>query len=224
MNKDETFLSRWSRLKRGEAAEQTPEADHAPEPATNASPADAPAGTDATAEDEPLDLSTLPRLEDLTGQSDIRAFLDPRVPDGLRTEALRRAWRLDPVIDTFIEVAENQYDWNTPGGAPGFGPLVAGPDLPQLLAQATGRLFEAPEAVPSADHTQTEAKPETVYFADGADAAGQAFAAVPNEAPSAADAPVTNDPAAAGETDATAQSEEPPRQASLRRHGSALPR
>lgn len=222
MNKDEPFLARWSRLKRGEDKSQLPEVDGRDEPAAAPDP-EAPAA-EAAVDTEPLDLSKLPRLEDLTGQSDIRAFLDPRVPEGLRNEALRRAWRLDPVIDTFIEVAENQYDWNTPGGAPGFGPLVAGGDLPQLLAQATGRLFEKPEAPKAtAIDAGTATATETVSFADGAAAAGQVADAAPREDTPAAVSLVTRSPAGPADLTDAAPSDEQPRQALARRHGSALP-
>jgi hypothetical protein len=137
MSEDQPFLARWSRLKRQEA-----ERSNTPprEPASPDKPSDETVPAVATAE-ESFDLSSLPRLEDLTADTDMRVFLDPRVPDDLRTAALRKAWRLDPHIDSFIEVAENQYDWNTPGGAPGYGPFQATADLAGLLAQATGRLL-----------------------------------------------------------------------------------
>lgn len=220
MNEEEPFLSRWSRLKRGEPAS-------IPEPKVEQNPVAEPAGTGASAtperappdEREPFDLAKLPRLEDIGTDTDIRAFLDPRVPTGLQNQALRRAWRLDPVIDTFIEVAENQYDWNTPGGAPGYGPLEAVADLPQLLAQATGRLPDpetlspeaaADEPVPAAAPAPTSAG--TDEPPPKGEAENRALLAQTDPAPAWQLEPRAD----TGEAVATALPH--------RRHGSALPR
>ena len=92
---------------------------------------------------EPVfDPATLPKVEDLTATSDITAFLRKGVPEELKRLALRRVWTLDPQIRDFIEVAENQYDWNAADGVPGFGALPEGTDLQALLAQATGQVRE----------------------------------------------------------------------------------
>ena len=88
-----------------------------------------------------MDLSSLPTIDDLTSASDIKAFLDPRVPATLRDAALQRAWTLDPAIRNFIEVAENQWDWNTPGGAPGYEPLEDAKLVAQLLDHAVGAMM-----------------------------------------------------------------------------------
>ena len=134
-DRHESFLTRWSRRKRsGE-----PDADAK---ATADLPANAgDAKPEATAE-PPFDLTKLPRIEDLTPTSDIAQFLQKGVPEELKRLALRRAWSLDPAIRDFVEVAENQYNWNVAGGAPGFGELDAGTDLKALLLQATGQLPE----------------------------------------------------------------------------------
>lgn len=80
----------------------------------------------------------LPAIEDLTADSDITGFLRKGVSEDLKRLALRRMWSLDPQIRDFIEVAENQYDWNAVDGVPGFGALDSGTDVQALLAQATG--------------------------------------------------------------------------------------
>lgn len=217
MNDEEPFLSRWSRLKRGDAPPK-PEAAEKHEPRQ---PAPEPV---PTPEQEPLDLTKLPRLEDIAADTDIRAFLDPRVPGELRNEALRRAWRLDPVIDTFVEVAENQYDWNTPGGVPGYGPLGPVPDLPKLLAQATGKLFEEPADMTVTtvhDIEETPFPPAQVMPTEPESATALQEAAVP--APTPALLTSGEDPAPqalAVLPDASATTLEPTR----RRHGTALPR
>ena len=133
----ESFLSRWSRLKaRGGG-------DDKPAPTAlidaNATPLPAQVG-EQLADDAPslIDLTKLPRLEELTSGSDFAAFLQKGVPEELKRLALRKAWSLDPAIRDFIEVAENQGNWNIPGDVPGYGPLEPGTDIEALLAQATG--------------------------------------------------------------------------------------
>lgn len=140
-DRDESFLARWSRRKRsGE-----PDADAKLDVQAKAGDAKPEAATEPA-----FDIAKLPRIEDLTPASDFAQFLQKGVPDDLKRLALRRAWSLDPAIRDFVEVAENQYDWNVVGGVPGFGDLDAGTDLKALLLQATGQLPEAREAVAEA--------------------------------------------------------------------------
>jgi hypothetical protein len=122
--RDETFLARWSRQKR-RAGEPKPE------PAPRVEPA------------EPeVDLSKLPKIEDLTADSDITAFLQKGVPVALQRMALRRMWSLDPAIRDFIEVAENQWDFNAVGGVAGlFEEIAPDTDLTAWLAQAAPSLL-----------------------------------------------------------------------------------
>lgn len=87
-----------------------------------------------------VDETPLPSLDDITPEGDIAEFLHKRIPAELQKLALRKAWTSDPVISGFIEIAENQYDWNTPGGCPGYGPLDPSWNVEKLLAQATGAL------------------------------------------------------------------------------------
>jgi hypothetical protein len=37
--------------------------------------------------------------------------------------ALREIWRTDPAVRDFVGPADYAWDWNTPGDAPGYGPL-----------------------------------------------------------------------------------------------------
>jgi hypothetical protein len=125
---NEPFLNRWSRQKRaGVGKPVTP-------PATlPASP------TELIASDEPdFDLSKLPNVEDLTADSDVTVFLQKGVPDALKKLALRRMWSLDPSIRDFVEMAENQWDFNAPGGIRGlYQDLPEGTDVSLWLTQAT---------------------------------------------------------------------------------------
>jgi hypothetical protein len=81
----------------------------------------------------------LPKLEELTGTTDITAFLRKGVPEHLRNEALRKSWALDPAIRNYVNPAlEYAYDWNTPGGVPGTGELGAGFDVARMVSQIMG--------------------------------------------------------------------------------------
>ena len=130
---DKGFLARWSRLKRSDP--EKPEGKPG-------SPARSTAEAPDAAKEPAFDVSTLPKIEDLTPSSDIAAFLQKGVPEELKRLALRRIWSLDPAIRDFIEVAENQYDWNAIGGVPGFGEITPGTDIAALLRQAIGQTPE----------------------------------------------------------------------------------
>jgi hypothetical protein len=89
---------------------------------------------------EPFDVASLPSLDTIIAGSDVRAFLQKGVPAAMTRAALRRAWSSDPAIRDFIEMAENQWDFASPGSIPGFGPLGANDDVRQLVAKALGEL------------------------------------------------------------------------------------
>jgi hypothetical protein len=116
---NEPFLNRWARQKRETKRE--------------------PPGVEASAPDAPeLDLTKLPNVDELTADSDITGFLQKGVPEALQKLALRRMWALDPSIRDFVEMAENQWDFNLPGGIPGlYQDLAEGTDVSVWLAQAT---------------------------------------------------------------------------------------
>jgi hypothetical protein len=125
---DKGFLTRWSQRKR-EANQPDPEPPVARAEVTVA---------EADAE-PPFDLSSLPRLEDLTATTDITAFLGKGVPEQLRNAALRKSWALDPAIRNYVNPAlDYAYDWNTPGGVPGSSELGAGMDVARLVSQIMG--------------------------------------------------------------------------------------
>jgi Protein of unknown function (DUF3306) len=86
-----------------------------------------------------FDLSSLPKLEDVTETTDITAFLRKGVPEHLRNAALRKSWALDPAIRNYVNPAlEYAYDWNTPGGVPGSSEIGAGMDVARLVSQIMG--------------------------------------------------------------------------------------
>jgi hypothetical protein len=128
---NKSFLSRWSQRKR--EAKQ-------PEAETPSVETDDP-GTGA-AEKPPaqeVDLSFLPKLEDLTAATDMTLFLREGVPETLRNAALRKFWALDPAIRNYVNPAlEYAYDWNTPGGVPGSSEIGIGMDVARLVSQIMG--------------------------------------------------------------------------------------
>ncbi len=135
-DRDKGFLARWSQRK--QEAKQ-------PEPTQDAAGCAKPSNRQArphrkakTSRRNSISRS-LPKLEELTGSTDITAFLRKGVPEHLRNAALRKSWALDPAIRNYVNPAlEYAYDWNTPGGVPGGGELGAGVDVARLVSQIMG--------------------------------------------------------------------------------------
>ena len=144
-DEDKSFLARWSQRKH-----------EAKQPEHDAPVADADVPSKPVAEDDAapeFDLSTLPKLEDLTETTDITGFLRKGVPEHLRNAALRKSWALDPAIRNYVNPAlEYAYDWNTPGGVPGSSEIGAGMDVARLVSQIMGSGESAAEpSIPAAD-------------------------------------------------------------------------
>ncbi len=133
MSEGESFLARWSRLKREQAAtpsrkEDAQAPEHVPAPVEAPPPA--------------VDVGKLPPIESIGPGSDISAFLTVGVPLALTQAALRSAWRTDPAVRDFVEIADNQWDFNTPDAIPGFGALGATEEAKALVARATTGMVE----------------------------------------------------------------------------------
>jgi hypothetical protein len=128
---DKNFLARWSQRKH-EAKQPDRDA-----PTANS---DAPSGPVAESEVvQEFDLSSLPKLEDMTATTDITGFLRKGVPEHLRNAALRKSWALDPAIRNYVNPAlDYAYDWNTPGGVPGSSEIGSGMDVARLVSQIMG--------------------------------------------------------------------------------------
>lgn len=104
MAEEEGFISRWSRRK--DLAKRT-------EPATRAEDASPPEDRGAVAAPQRIAVEDLPDIETMSIDSDFSAFLQDGVPDELRTAALRRLWRLDPVfanLDGLLEYGDDYTD------------------------------------------------------------------------------------------------------------------
>jgi hypothetical protein len=152
-----SFLSRWSQRKQ-----------EAKQPGDAPSDADAPSASSAESEAEPaFDLSSLPKLEDLTETTDITAFLRKGVPEGLRNAALRKSWALDPAIRNYVNPAlDYAYDWNTPGGVPGSSEIGAGMDVARLVSQIMGGGESVTEAAASDADSGNEPAGGPAQFAE----------------------------------------------------------
>ncbi len=160
MSGDERFLARWARRKHTAAAKARVQ----PKPkdtGDGAAPETAAASPPPEETQPQFDPASLPPIETIGAGSDIRPFLAAGVPADLTRAALRRAWSADPAIRDFIGLSENSWDFNAPGGVPGFGSLTA-EDARRLLA----RVMEEAEALgparpaasrPADDHTPAPA-------------------------------------------------------------------
>lgn len=218
------FLGRWS--KRKAHARARPE-DAPPEPQDSAV-VTAPAqggnelNKDAKKEEEAFDLTKLPGLDQITGQTSLTDFMRKEVPAALRNAALKKAWALDPTIRDYVNPAmEYAYDWNAPGGVPGNGPIDT---AIETLREMVASVQSAPM-----DHTFGE-RESTDVVAEGAESGPAAVAQEPS-------AVRLSDTRESGEaTEKTYISETPPEvvtptrmapveevQKPRRRHGGAAP-
>jgi len=150
---DKGFLARWSQRKH-EAKQPKQDAPVAGAGLPQEHIAEGDAGQE-------FDLSSLPKLEEITSTTDITAFLRKGVPEHLRNAALRKSWALDSAIRNYVSPAlEYAYDWNTPGGVPGSSEIGAGMDVARLVAQIMGG-GESGSVEPSGSVAQPEREPAT---------------------------------------------------------------
>jgi hypothetical protein len=133
MSDPENLLARWSRRK----SDSRTDARGVDAPVQDSAAVASDAGVVAPGEIPAVDLASLPTLDSIGAQTDLRAFLGRGVPAELTRAALRRGWSADPAIRDFIGLSENSWDFNAPGGIPGFGALDPG-EIQKLLAQLTG--------------------------------------------------------------------------------------
>ena len=139
MTSPENFVSRWARLKSESDTEPKTElVEHGPRVVASVGTETPSMQQQNETVDEPFDRASLPSIETITFDTDIRGFLQSRVPAALTRAALRQAWASDPAIRDFIGIAENQWDFNDPTAMPGFGPMLETDNMPALLARALG--------------------------------------------------------------------------------------
>jgi Protein of unknown function (DUF3306) len=231
MSEREDFLARWSRRKR-QATDAIEDAPITAEPRASEQRMEGEKSRDnerppETESREPLfDLTTLPSIESISAETDIRAFLVPGVPAELTRAALRRAWAADPTIRDFVGLADYAWDFHAPGAMAGFGPLEMTDELRrEILGMLTrGQHAEEVESSASVASEKTSQSPEQL---------GPAAMSGENESPRETDMNKTGEPddrhdvraASQGNAAVQYQSTQQQPQASVqRRHGSALPR
>lgn len=226
---DGYFLSRWSRRKSEIARAEQAESD-----ARKADGQTGDGAPDATAADEPaFDLNMLPKIEDITGETDIRLFLNKAVPEDLRNAALRRTWEVTDSIREYLDPArEYAWDWNTPGANPG-GPLETGYQAARLAAQMLDGMEPEPDHTlvkddsPAGEEASPGALAAVAPQTTGAAAATPELAASPLRLSAAkpesfpSDSPETGSEAQAVQEVAFAEIAAP--QHARRRHGGAAP-
>ncbi len=227
MSDDRNFVARWSRLKR----EAVNDEDASGRPVVSPKKADEPEAASSTPSkerpatpDEAFDVSSLPAIDSITANTDIRDFLRAGVPADLTKAALRRAWSEDSAIRDFIGIAENQWDFTDPTTIPGFGPLQATDNIHDLVAQAMGKLED-----------RLAQPPEVSQAAAAADGASSSNARVHETHIAAtehaqAEVAKSEDVGAIGETEesppdaAAPQHESRTVEPTRRKHGRALPK
>jgi len=227
MTVSENFVSRWARLKResdGGLRTEPSEGGQQPDAiASTDTEAAAAHHADAEVVEEPFDPASLPSLESITADTDIRGFLQRHVPVDLTRAALRQAWANDPAIRDFIGIAENQWDFNDPNAISGFGPMQENDNLQDLLAQALGEKDRLAEMIPEMPETAEPSRPA------GNDGEGDeldssvrktADASSADEMRNLADG--SSQQGAITRRDVVAEADDPPR--NHRSHGGALPR
>lgn len=138
-DREEGFLGRWARRKREAQQPAFPGVAEAPAaPVASPEPA-APASEPEMVEPPSLDL--------VDKDFDLAHWLKQNVPEDWKLKALRRAWESDPAIAGYQDPARDYaLDWNTPGGAPGYGPLSESDNVEEMLANIFGKPAETPQA------------------------------------------------------------------------------
>lgn len=210
-NGEETFLSRWSRLK-AQNKTATPE----PPPADDA-PADAPlveatASPPAEADAEPPGDEDMPPLESLTEDSDFSGFMSPRVSAVLRKQALRKLFRSQKFnviseLDDYIDDYRNY---------PALGDIVTS-DMKHAAARLLKKQLEAAEAAaaeegaaePVAASTAAASADEAAAPASAEPHAGESADAEPRDTKYAVEPGDAED----STTDTNNDQEQPPRDA-----------
>ena len=226
------ILSRWARRKQAvrqqERARAVPQADEA----SGAVEADSEAGALSDIEanpqaDEELAeaIARLPKLEDLTAETDLAPFLRAGIPSALRNAALRRMWSVDPGIRDFVsEAREYAYDWNTPGGVPGLGPMLPTDDIKAMVERIMTGAGPKPAPTPlePGDTREPDADPDTQRTAEDQDVVELAET-LPAPAVSDAHRPHVAAPEPLPITVAGEEFQSPTIVSRMRRHGGAMP-
>ena len=124
---------------------------------------------------------------------DLAHWLKQNVPESWKLAALRRTWETDPFIHGYLNPArEYALDWNTPGGAPGYGPLTESDDVKAMVARIFGDL---PKPESEAGEAGDGAQPDGPILSAQDEAPASEIAALQHETPGGApDLPLPESP------------------------------
>ena len=159
-DEDQGFLRRWSRRK-AEARTAATAATDAPSGQGERAPAsrEQPSEPEKSAE-AAIDPKDLPDIESLDASSDFTLFMRPGVPEHLRTLALRKLWRSDPIfskLDGLVEYGEDYSIASWPKDAIKTAYKVGRGFLEEISEAA--RPDQAPPAEPGAPAPEEPAAP-----------------------------------------------------------------
>ncbi len=156
--------------------------DPPPRPSPTRGEGEVPADPPPTTTDLPFDPASLPPIQSITAETDIRGFLGAGVPSELTRAALRRAWACDPAIRNFVGLADYDWDFNAPDSIAGFGPLRTTDDVAKMAAQLLEPNRTAPRPCNPDDPAPTIAQAEEATDRADIDAARGAAAEMHNRA------------------------------------------
>jgi hypothetical protein len=169
-DREEGFLGRWARRKR--------EAQQPAQPAAEPAPTGTEPASEAAAAEPEAEMVEPPSLDLIDKDFDLAHWLKQNVPEEWKLKALRRAWESDPAISGYLDPARDYaLDWNTPGGAPGYGPLSESDNVEEMLANIFGK---PPE--PAAEPTEPVRNDVAVVQPSSSEAEAEHFAALQREA------------------------------------------
>jgi hypothetical protein len=250
MNNPEGFLTRWSRRKSAAAPEteatlsfdaSSPAASEEAVASARRVEAERTAGDGiigpgTSAAQSPFNPLSVPTIESITADTDIRGFLAPGVPPELTRAALRRAWAADPKIRDFVGLADYDWDFNAPGSMAGFGPLEMTDELRRMAAQIVGPAPTRAQAAEMANPAPAKLPTDRASPAPATAAAQPVRREDDHTAPAARNAPLAKPPEprnqdelghpdqAIGPAQCQSHDSENSRLIVYHRHGGALPK
>lgn len=150
---DEGFAARWSRRKREADAADEParQADRDPVEVAALTPADGDVADPAQQVPPP----DLPTIDSLTSESDFSQFMQEGVPEELRRLALRKLWRLTPIIPDGLDDYDEDYS------------------MIGIIAQKVSTLFKPGKGMQDPEDEEKEAASGESADAGDADAADE---------------------------------------------------
>ncbi|QIE55607.1 DUF3306 domain-containing protein [Pikeienuella piscinae] len=149
---EDDFLSRWSRRKRDAEAGVAPD-DEPPAP-PNGAQEGSPEGTDQRSDEEILEALGLKHPDALEPGDDVRGFMQAAAPERLRRMALRRLWRLNPVLANLDGLVDHGDDFTDAA--------TVRADMKTLYRVGAGMLRELTEPVEPESEDAVEPDPATL--------------------------------------------------------------